>query len=568
MKKKKTNLPKFLFGGTSDPFQSNLDIQRQRKSENPGVIENPNTALADNEIRKARAEQAAGDNVWGQMLDIIGPMLMQTGSSVMNQGMSGGDSIGGAFSGMFGGKSTKGMIEIPGATVTRAATGGTMGNTVEAEGDELMETPDGQVAELKGPSHEQGGIDLVVPDGTDFYSKRMKGPDGKTMAERKERREKKMAKISKLFEKNPGDVTLKSTIERTKKNTEREDAQDLEIMNRAKEMMEGIQTFLTGGTVEKFVSGGTKRPPNKYDSMRDEEFLAYAQNFLDMNPIGGKPTIYSGEDTDKKGFLDGLVGNTTVGDALGMYGTIDAMLSPSAITQANRAGDTPNVNSYLDYGKDSLKTIDESKKYVGQQRDANLKDLDLARTSSINRGRNSARGVNTMRALDMSVDSAVNAQQEKIYGGFAQQMMNILGQQAQIEGQRDQMVMRGEEGRDLADRQDRDAYFTQMAQDVANRATGIQKVGRDLNQMKTRDVTANIMADLFPNFNIDARTGDTKFVKEEIVKNANNYSRIANTATREQVLNNVKNAGWSWKGETLYNKEGQEVDLITLKPKE
>ena len=48
----------------------------------------------------------------------------------------------------------------------------------------MIETPNGMVSQLKGPSHENGGIDLNIPQNSDIYSKRIK-IDGKTIAQRK-----------------------------------------------------------------------------------------------------------------------------------------------------------------------------------------------------------------------------------------------------------------------------------------------------------------------------------------------------------------------------------------------
>jgi hypothetical protein len=60
---------------------------------------------------------------------------------------------------------------------------------VEIEGQEVVETPQGQLFQVQGPSHEQGGIDMSLPEGTDVYSKRIQ-IDGKSMADRKLAREK------------------------------------------------------------------------------------------------------------------------------------------------------------------------------------------------------------------------------------------------------------------------------------------------------------------------------------------------------------------------------------------
>ncbi len=156
--------------------------------------------------------------------------------------------------------------------------------------------------------------------------------------------------------------------------------------------------------------------------------------------------------------------------------------------QSNRAGDTPNINAFKDYGKDGLETLDKTKQYVNQVRDEKLKDLELSRTGSIKRNSNSARSINTIRALNLATDAGVNKTKEETYNSFAEQMMGILGQQAGMENQRDQVVMQGEDVRDDRDRQDRDNYFSQLITGYKNKGQVMSETGRNLNQIKSNEV--------------------------------------------------------------------------------
>ena len=54
----------------------------------------------------------------------------------------------------------------------------------EVEGDELMRYPDGSTQLMNGPSHENGGIPVNIPQGTEIFSDRLKLPGSKkTIAE-------------------------------------------------------------------------------------------------------------------------------------------------------------------------------------------------------------------------------------------------------------------------------------------------------------------------------------------------------------------------------------------------
>ena len=121
---------------------------------------------------------------------------------------------------------------------------------IEAEGEEIVQEPNGNMYELNGASHEEGGIDMTVPQGTQIYSKRLKGADGKTMAERKAFREKQLAKLKRLLERNPNDKTLKRTLSKTENDFAKQEAEDLEYMNymhQQSTMEQPQEEFKTGG---------------------------------------------------------------------------------------------------------------------------------------------------------------------------------------------------------------------------------------------------------------------------------------------------------------------------------
>lgn len=119
------------------------------------------------------------------------------------------------------------------------ATGGNV--PIEAEGQEVVEEPNGNMYELQGASHEQGGIDMNVPEGSQIYSKRLKGMDGKTMADRKKFREQHLAKLQRLMELNPNDRMLKKTYEKTVRDFQKQEEEDLAYMNYMHQQQEMAQ---------------------------------------------------------------------------------------------------------------------------------------------------------------------------------------------------------------------------------------------------------------------------------------------------------------------------------------
>ena len=101
---------------------------------------------------------------------------------------------------------------------------------VELEGGEMFQIPGmGTGQEVLGPSHGQGGVDMELPEGTSVYSDRIT-VDGKTLADRKKSRDRKITKLDKLLDDNPSDQLVKNTAKRKRISIDAEDEFDKSIM--------------------------------------------------------------------------------------------------------------------------------------------------------------------------------------------------------------------------------------------------------------------------------------------------------------------------------------------------
>lgn len=105
-----------------------------------------------------------------------------------------------------------------------------VGGVVEGEGGEIVQPPGGEAVKLKGPSHAGGGVDINAPAGTTFFSKRVKGPDGRTMADRKASRDRLLKKLQKDLADNPADVIHKAAAKRGFETSVMEELSDIAIM--------------------------------------------------------------------------------------------------------------------------------------------------------------------------------------------------------------------------------------------------------------------------------------------------------------------------------------------------
>lgn len=380
---------------------------------------------------------------------------------------------------------------------------------VEVEGEEVGETPSGKVMEFKGPDHEQGGIDVELPGGTTMFSKRIK-VDGKSMADRKKARKKKELTLEKLLENNNSDKIAKNSLERVKAVNQQEEQADLKIQEMISTLIGNLQNNLEN-TNKKKLQGGTGPGGIEFDEGALKRALKMMQNTDNANLFTYDGAVDTGESLGhtvftepvqprkSSTFFDNLKMpdiDVTLGDATSMFGTLYSAFEPMNNTNRNRAGDTPNINAFKDYGEDGLEIMNKAKDYLKSQQENALGDLQLAKASQAARNRNGARSVNTMRALDLATNAQTNEAQENIYDDFTKQMMNILFQESNLENQQDRVVMEGEQKRDLADRMDRDNYYSQLAQDIATKGQGIQELGKDFNSIKKRKVTETLLNQL------------------------------------------------------------------------
>jgi hypothetical protein len=247
-----------------------------------------------------------------------------------------------------------------------------------------------------------------------------------------------------------------------------------------------------------------KRDPKfkDFDIMESDN----ASNDLGMSDVSIPGiTDFSGGDsieTSNSGaastFLDNLFGNSevTAGDAVGILGDLVSAFGPLRNTLKNRATDTPNINAFKDFGKDALDTNEQAQEQAASLKTNTERKIDLSRDALIKRGRNSVRGVNAARALDLGAEMQANRARLDAQDAFARTMLGLLSERAGLENQQDRVVMAGEQQRDLADRQDKDNFYTQRGRDISTMGTGIQQIGKDLNAVEQRKIVKALIDQL------------------------------------------------------------------------
>lgn len=495
------------------------------------IIEEPSTALAQNDIDIANAMYKGKSNPFVIGLDVLGNLTSQAGLA-----LGGFGNIEGINPNLAKGLNTALPFITQG--LQSLGNGGQVKPNipVEVEGGETGELPNGQLLSFNGPSHSQGGIPIDLPEGTEIYSKRIK-IDGESMADRKLKREGILARYTKKAKKLD-DTISSNTLNRVKKAVDIQEEEDKKVQQIIHDMTTGVVN--TGNQVirEKHGDGNTVGDmtdiiqKSKYDAMYDLYDLEDSRvpnietEALKIPALGfnnvAKPNINLdatlsdtmskiksriSNDSDKTVKNNYDLPLVTPGDALNIAGNIFQGVAPYLNTLNQRATDTPNVNAFKNYGEEGINKMAQSENYLKQIFDSRLKDIGLKRSDAIKRGRNSTGSVNLMRALDTNADMAASKAENELYNSYATQMMDILSKEAQLENEQDRMVMQGEQARDLADRRDKDAYYTTKGQGLRDIGMTIANAGKQVNEIYGRNTQTNILNSMYENFGVNPVTG-------------------------------------------------------------
>lgn len=243
---------------------------------------------------------------------------------------------------------------------------------VEVEGGEMYETPQGEVGEFEGPSHEQGGIPLEVgqdvQEGTKVYSDRLK-VGNQTLAERKEARERKTANLEKIASQALVDQAVKNAAKRKMMAIQKEEMADLDFQEKVNNMqamadtmvaafgtgMAGLQDNPVGDSME-YGYGSGSEGVMKYGNggiMFGKGYdLNKFQPYLDKysNSLGGmKPNIDWGDINNIKAFQRSL-GNAEDG----VLGKND--YAKASATKFVKPSLTEEIPSFINNFQDGVET--------------------------------------------------------------------------------------------------------------------------------------------------------------------------------------------------------------------
>ena len=252
----------------------------------------------------------------------------------------------------------------------------------------------------------------------------------------------------------------------------------------------------------------------------------------------------------------------TLGDMISLYGKYRSATDPYNLTMQQRAGDTPNINPYENYGQRGLNKMEETKLNLQNNLDQAIQNNQLNANAALSNANSNARSINTARAMELAIDAQQRQADNQAYQQYADQVANVNARISQMLDRQDQMRMMGNSMRDLADRQDRDNHFKQLQRDVANRNWGIQEIGRELNDIQEREFEMNAMNNMSHDFKINKRTGQMQPKGDPSTWTEDQkYWAGKKQSQYQDYLKTKITQGYFIQEGTMYNKDGEEVDI-------
>lgn len=240
----------------ANPKQVVGALQKMKPEQQQAAVQQMAAQLQGSQQNETEDEMMAGGGIASMFSKFLGGMGggEEKGAGSMAGGDMSGNILGASLGYMqssFAGLADAIAGSSPGAGMTRivpdsrptslnsnrvmAGGGIAVGVPVNVEHGEVLDTGTA-VTKVQGKTHEKGGENRSVPEGTTVFSERI-SIDGKTMAQRKVDRERAVKRIAKVFEKNPGDYINQNTLKRTMQVADIQEQQDLQIQEAASAAM-------------------------------------------------------------------------------------------------------------------------------------------------------------------------------------------------------------------------------------------------------------------------------------------------------------------------------------------
>lgn len=543
-------------------------IAQQEARRDIGTIQNPDTAIVNNEISYAKAASKADSNVLANIFAGLGNVINTYGSrftpTFENGGTMEGDNVVDNI--------LKGLMRNDnpqGVSIENAP------KPANVEGGEIIDRAKGGLEYVDGPSHAEGGVptELLPTTSTQtgdvVYSEDL-SKDGKSMAKRKIEREKQLKKLEAELKKNPTDTLLKQTIERLKMQIVKEEEQDIALQNAAQEIysaqvpiqqeeQETVPEFATGGTYSKNSNEmidlilQTFGNLNSSAQTKTTDLNSLGNSNADINAMkavssltqqdidkakADKIDINTTNKTKNKDFKFNPDNIPTTGDLIGLFGNAMNTFSPLAIAQQQRSRDTANKNTSEGLTKAIDKRYEDTEALLRQQNALSAKDIDANFVSAMAANENVARSSAVKNALNTAAFVGGNTAKTENFKNLLSSLYNLKNSQTQTALASEQAERRGEAERIENDAKDRDNYFSRIQQALLDMGKGTATIGKNLNDIKSSNLDKSLLNSFSNYVGIDFNSGKIKYKNGKPV----NPEMFEKLGTTEEAYNKMSKA--------------------------
>lgn len=207
---------------------------------------------------------------------------------------------------------------------------------------------------------------------------------------------------------------------------------------------------------------------------------------------------YQKEDSSNK-FKAGQIGSkkNTMGDAALIAGTLFTSLANRRNTDRQQQATLPNVNVYA--GIQGYNDMLYQRQLQDIERQQNLQNQSIKSnlTAQLNANKNNTRSSSVQRVLDATVYGQANKAHQQTSIQASQLRNQLDAQKQQMDMKADVYYRHGEAARRLADQQDIDNYYAQIAKDNTGMGEAITRavslINERSNQQRQQDYFTNSM---------------------------------------------------------------------------
>ncbi len=239
-----------------------------------------------------------------------------------------------------------------------------------------------------------------------------------------------------------------------------------------------------------------------------------------LNKLGqitsNKPSIDKVQPQTSNRVIDDLEKEKTPED-IGKAGTFIKGIAPTIFSAIDAFTTKDNVNAYQDYGREGLETLDTAKRDLNISLNQGKNDITNQVAGAKLTNNNSARSLNVARSLNLSSDLIGQDAQNKLAAQTSDRRINLDTAIATAENQRDAMVMKGADEKQVRDQEDRSKIISNFSGAAQAIGSSKEHIGKMVNEGNYNEDFLSTLSALFPNMNIGKNAkGDLTFTRKKV----------------------------------------------------